>query len=245
MKTYTLHRFELFSLFKFGFFNGLLTAFFPVALTVWASWRAIVGTVAWLQSLTYEIPLGITTWEINGIELLHAQHLLETLQKIADLGWIYITLLTLTLSVGVGLFSGWVVVTSGITFNVLATLSGGLRMKISAEEGYTALLDSARKYSPEAAPGETRTRLEISSPIQRVAFLAGQTTLIGSGPTCDVQLPGLGAQHARITLEGGRYLLHDLGQGQIQVQGYPMQGVRMLKEGFLLQMGEYTMKFRQ
>lgn len=244
MKTYTLHRFELLSLFKFGFFNGLLTAFFPVALTVWASWRAIVGTVAWLTSLTYEIPLGITTWEINGVELLHAQKLLETLQTLADWGWIYVSLLTVALSVGVGLFSGWVVFTSGIIFNVLATLSGGLRMTFT-EENRGVSPPPRIEYASSSSPQRPGARLDVTGPVTRTFLLTGQITMIGSASTCEVQLPGLGAQHARITLEEGRYLLHDLGQGQIRVQGYPMQGVRMLKEGFVLQIGDYRMTFRE
>jgi predicted component of type VI protein secretion system len=52
-------------------------------------------------------------------------------------------------------------------------------------------------------------------------------------------------RHAQISLEQGRYILYDFSQGQSQVQGQIVRGPNMLKDGFLIHLGQYAITFRQ
>lgn len=252
MKIYTLHRLNLLSLFKFGFFSGLIACFPPISILSVIFWSLVVSVTKWLGSLTYTIPIpfpGISGISVDGVELLNARGLLNSLEVWAALGWLRVLLLIVGLTLAAGLWVGLTAVISGVAFNLLAALSGGLQMSFS--EG--ALREHPAASSPAIpAAGSAQTprpqlagpRLEITSPVQRVMPINRLVTLIGSSPDCDLALDGLQARHAQLSYEDGRYILRDFSQGGSRVQGHPVSGTNMVRDGFVIQLGQYLMTFR-
>ena len=250
MKTYTLHRLDLFSLFKFGFFSGLIASLPPICILTLLAWSIVVSMAKWLGNLTYTIPIpfpGISGISVDGVDLLHAHELLTSLEVWAALGWLRVLLLVVGLTFAAGLWMGITAVISGLAFNLLAALSGGLQITLS---------ESALQLQPELAAPEqaavsiasarqrTGPCLEINSPIQRIVPITREVTLIGSGPECDLSLDDLQTRHAQLSYENGRYFLRDFSQGGSTVQGHIVHGMNMLRDGFVLQLGQYTMTFR-
>jgi hypothetical protein len=251
MKTYTLHRLDLFSLFKFGFFSGLIASLPPICILTLLAWSIVVSMAKWLGNLTYTIPIpfpGISGISVDGVELLHARDLLTILEVWAALSWLRGMLLVVGLTFAAGLWMGLTAVISGLAFNLLAALSGGLQMTLSERvlqvlPGLPVPEGAAVPGIPVPQPQQTGPRLEINSPIQRIVPITREVTLIGSGPECDLSLDDLQTRHAQLSYENGRYILRDFSQGKSQVQGHIVQGMNMVRDGFVLQLGQYTMTF--
>lgn len=249
MKTYTLHRINLLSLFKFGFVTGLIAAFLPIGLGMIVSWTVATAVSNWLNGLAYVIPLpipGVSDISIRGVDLLQAGGFLDLLEIATAMGWLQVFLWIFVLTITAGLWTGLIAVLSGAAFNLLARLSGGLQMSLS-EDGVQARQPpqpAINAGTPGQRPQVTGPRLEITAPIQRVVPITSQTTLIGSSPECTLQLDGLQPRHAQLSYENGMYILRDLGQGNIKVQSRVIDGMNMVRDGFLIQIGQYHLTFR-
>jgi len=250
MKTYTLHRLDLFSLFKFGFFSGLIASFPPISALTMLAWIIVVSMANWLGNLTYTIPIpfpGVSGISVDGVDLLHAHDLLASLEVWAALGWLRVLMLVIGLTFSAGLWMGITAVISGLAFNLLSALSGGLQITLSEcalhLQPELAVPEQAGIPSAQARQ-QTGPRLEINSPIQRIVPITREVMLIGSGPECDLSLDDLQTRHAQVSYDNGRYILRDFSQGGSTVQGHVVHGMNMLKDGFVLQLGQYTMRFR-
>jgi hypothetical protein len=249
MKNYTLHRINLFSLLKFGFGTGLIVSFPLVSLFIISAWRTIIAFVDWLETLEIVIPvpfLVISEITVDVMDLLRGWQFLDALETIAALGWIRIILLIIIMTLVLGVMLALVSVFSGVIFNLLALFTGGLRLSLSEE----AVQDrgTSQKPVPVVSPQHQRQvtgpRLEITSPIRRVVPVSSLETLIGSGPECALRLDGLQPHHAQISYENGRYILRDFSQGDAKVQGHVVDGTNMIRDGFSIQIGQYSMIFR-
>jgi hypothetical protein len=249
MKNYTLHRINLFSLLKYGFGTGLIVSFPLVSLSIISAWRIIIAFVDWLETLEFVIPvpfLVISEITVNVMNLIRGWQFIDALVTIAALGWIRIILLIIVMTLVSGVLVALAVVFSGAIFNLLALFTGGLRLSLSEE----AVQDRGVSQKPESliSPQNQRQvtgpRLEIVSPIRQVIPVSSLETLIGSGPECALRLDGLQPSHAQLSYENGRYILRDFSQGDIKVQGHPVDGVNMVRDGFNIQIGQYSMIFR-
>ena len=200
---------------------------------------------------TYEIVIPLRLLIIDEIslsarEMLRGWEPLNSLEAIANLGWLQIILYIFVFTLLAGIWTALVGVVSGLAFNLLAWLTGGLQISLSedAVQGQSRSPKALPKPPvPTPAPVQG-PRLKITDPIQRVIPITSQVTLIGSGPDCGIRLEGLQPEHAQLSYEEGRYLLRDFSQGSTMVQGRLINGVNMVKDGFLIQIGPYHMVFR-
>lgn len=247
MKTYTLHRINLFFLLKYGFVMGLIAAFPLVSLVMvylWGTANDIITSLREFQ-LTIPVPL-LADIEINGLAVLQDVEVVRTIQDFAELTWMGIILRILVATLVAGILTALVVWFSGGVYNLLSWLTGG--MKLTLSEGVAQVREAAHQPQVAARPPAqapvTGPRLEVTAPVQRVFPITSQETLIGSSPECGIQLEGLQPRHAQLSYENGRYILRDYSQGHTQVQGRVINGMNMVRDGFLIQLGPYSMTFR-
>lgn len=78
---------------------------------------------------------------------------------------------------------------------------------------------------------------------QRVQLKAGTTTL-GSAPDNQIPLNGLAPYHAEIRFENNMHIIYDLSHGQTSVNGRPISGANMIKNGFQIRLGAYDLIFQ-
>lgn len=81
-----------------------------------------------------------------------------------------------------------------------------------------------------------------ANPAQRWPLRPDRTRL-GGATDNDIVLPGLGAYHAEIRYEDGLYVLYNMAAGQTWVNGRPVAGRNMLKEGFQIRLGGQDLVF--
>ena len=134
-------------------------------------------------------------------------------------------------------------IVSGLLFNLLASTTGGLPITLS--EGSIRSEAPAQQRPLSAPKFSSGPSLEFKKPTSRVVPISKPSMLIGSDASCQLQLTDLRPQHAQITFENGRYILRDLSNGQSRVQGFIVKGSHMIKDGFEIQVGHYTMIFRE
>jgi hypothetical protein len=251
MKKYTLHRFGLFSLLKFGFVTGLIASFPVIGFLIISGWRTAIELWEWVTTYEIVIPFRLLMMDeitLNAQQMLRGWEPLNYLEAIANLGWLQIILYIFVFTLLAGIWTALVGVASGLGFNLLAWLTGGLQISLSEDAVQVQSQQRIQKPIPaqlaRAQPTVKGPRLEITDPIQRVVPITSPATLIGSGPDCAVCLDGLHPKHAQLSYEDGRYLLYDYSQGSTMVQGRVINGVNMVKDGFLIQLGHYKMVFR-
>ncbi len=243
MKHLTIHYLHLKPLFKYGFSIGLVSSFAPSLVFVFILWKAAKSITEWLDAASYRLPIAGLPIEIRSVDLLGLAEKVEWIQMLASWSWLMILLIIVGVTLAQACFSGLVTVLAGLVFNLLTLMSGGLQITV-LDESSSVVPQIAEPVSPP--PSAThRPRLEISEPIRRVIFIEQDVTLLGSDLACQVRLDGLPPRQAQISLEDGRYILRDFGQGQTMVQNQIVRGPHMLKDGFVLRMGVYTISFRQ
>jgi hypothetical protein len=271
MKSYILHRISLLSAFKFGFLIGLITLFLPVVVGTLIAWGIISDLATWMAGLTYSFGVaGIP--DIDGVKLLKAEAAFDLLKSWAALSTWQVLLLALGFWLALSILNGLWAMLAAASFNGLAALAGGLNLTLS--EGVVQPVAQPKvgaqpvkrrivwqwpfqiKQTPQSpaplpqpvagpAVAVSGPRLEISAPRPQVVAIAKPVVLIGSDPAADIRLDGLLPRHAQLRLENGRYILQDFSGGQTWVQGRPIAGLNMVKDGFTVQLGQWTMVFRQ
>jgi len=260
MQTYTIHRIGLLPLLKYGFLFGLIGAIPPVVGSVLIVRVMINQFSNWLDTLTYQIELPlIQDIEVNLLSLVGLDDFYATISNLANLSWLQLIILILGLIFLIACFSALLAFIIGIIFNLFARISGGLSISMSATRSSNNLpvassMSRATQEQIQALPTQVKTyltseetfsrpRLEITQPIVRTIFLTQPKTVIGSDPSCQVQIDGLHPQHAQITHINMQYILTDLSRGQTWLQGHPVQEER-LTIGQTIQLGHYMMIFR-
>jgi hypothetical protein len=268
VKTYTVHRISSLPLFNLGFLIGAVGSFFPIATIILLVKWGISSLASWMSDLTYKVEFPIKSpipgvdfpsIVIKPIELLKLQDVQSQLQSIGDTSWFKVILLTLGLTILAGLYFGVIALIAGELFNLASSIFGRLKLKLSDASPATPQPASYPGVQPTpvtpqtpapiaqapSPPPSVGPRLEITHPIQKIVPLVTPVMVIGSDPGCHLQLNGLMPRHAQISLEQGRFILYDFSQGQTQVQGQIVHGPNMIKDGFLIHLGQYALTFRQ
>ncbi len=263
MTRYAIRNIHLFSAFRFGcLIGGVLML--PIGLLLGLLARALVGVVRrWLEAweaLSLDLA-GRTLVDVDFLNLLKLSDFLRELRVLDEQGWLLALALALGMAVVGGLLLGLLAIFGAAVYNILAAISGGLVVGADLvggaapsamplpPKGRTAPLPQARAgpapLMPPPHPTAPGAWLALSqNPAQHWPLKAGVTTL-GSASGNDVVLVGLAPRHAEIRLETDRYVLHDLGGGQTWVNGRPIAGPNMLKEGFKIRLGTHELIFHK
>jgi hypothetical protein len=267
VKTYIVHRISSLPLFNLGFLVGAVGSFFPIATAILLIKWGISSLATWMNDLTYTVEFPIKSplpgvnfpsIEVKPLELLKLQDVQTQLQNIGDTAWFKVILLILGLTILAGLYFGVIALIAGEAFNLASAIFGRLKLKLSDAGSMAPVQPIPAQPFPIVPPAPypqtpipnpqtpalTGPRLEITQPIQKTVPVTTPVMIIGSDPGCHLQLNGLMPRHAQISLEQGRYILYDFSQGQSQVQGQIVRGPNMLKDGFLIHLGQYAITFR-
>ena len=68
-------------------------------------------------------------------------------------------------------------------------------------------------------------------------------TMVGSAPSCDIQIAGLASVHAKLRLEDNRCVLYDMSGGQTWVNDRQITTANLLKDGFRVRLGACELRF--
>ncbi|HEY6042184.1 MAG TPA: hypothetical protein VIX58_08645 [Anaerolineae bacterium] len=137
MKRFTIRRFELGSLARWGCVTGALTALFPGLCAGWVLFtllRAVRSTVEGWRSAKIDIPL-IGALPVNVVDLLGLQSLLDGLRGADALGLLGVLLFTVAFAVLAGLFVMLNLLILGLIFNGVSSVAGGIGVEVSEKRG--------------------------------------------------------------------------------------------------------------
>lgn len=255
MTRYAVRRIALLPAFKFGSSVGgvimLLPGFLLGLLT-----RALVGILrSWLEAWQ---ALSVGPLAADPLDLLRLSGFLQRLQTLDERGWLLVLGLTLATAAIGALLAGLLTLLGAVTYNFLATLTGGLAVEVQPVGGPAGRMLPAEGQGatpsrppvalhPQMPPPqpETGAWLTLSgSPQQRWPLKQGVTAL-GSGPDNDITLADLALRHAEIRFEDDRYILYDLSNGQTWVNDRQVTGRNLLKEGFKIRLGNHELIFHR
>jgi hypothetical protein len=128
---YTIRRISLAPLAKFGCLLGTLVSLLPSLLCSLSALRLLVLVRRWLegwQEGEIEILGFIAT--LDFIELLGLEPVLELLQAIGPMPWTFFILAIVVVSVASGLLVALTIYVTGLGYNFLAWLTGGLVVEL-------------------------------------------------------------------------------------------------------------------
>jgi hypothetical protein len=128
---YTIRRISLAPLARFGCLLGTLASFLPSLLCSLSALRLLGLVRRWLegwQESEFEI-LGFTA-TLDFIELLGLEPVLKLLQSIGPMPWTFFILAVVVMSVASGLLIALTVYVTGLGYNLLAWLTGGLVVEL-------------------------------------------------------------------------------------------------------------------
>jgi hypothetical protein len=131
---YTIRRISLAPLARFGCLLGTLVSFLPSLLCSLSTLRLLGLVRHWLegwQEGEIEI-LGLTTITLDFVELLGMEPVLELLQTIEPISWTFLVLAVVVISVVSGFLIALTVYVTGLGYNLLAWLTGGLVVELKA-----------------------------------------------------------------------------------------------------------------
>lgn len=262
MKTkYTLHQIGLFSLFKLGLVIGLVLNILPALLITVSGLEVVRFIDLIMQKMVFTVggpgSLGI---EIDLIKQMNLQNYAAFFRAAASVGILQMILVILGILILASLYSGVAMMLGGLIFNLLVNISGGLEITLSeaavrpgtglTSPNFVSTANPPAQFVPaQVQPVRTAAggpRLEITQPYRQTFPLVFPVSTVGSGPGSNVHLNGLPAMHFQIAREGEQVILRDLCQGQmpLQIQGHLVQSRNLLKDGFVIQTGGYTITYR-
>jgi hypothetical protein len=128
---YTIRRISLAPLAKFGCLLGTLASLLPSLLCSLSALRLLSFVRRWLegwQEGEMEI-LGFTA-TLDFVELLGLEPVLKLLQGIEPMSWTFLILAVVMMSVASGFLIALVVYVTGLGYNLLAWLTGGLVVEL-------------------------------------------------------------------------------------------------------------------
>jgi len=128
---YTIRRISLVPLAKFGCLLGTLAGLLPSLLCSLSALRLLGLVRRWLegwQEGEFEI-LGFTA-TLDFVELLGLEPVLKLLQAIGPMPWTFLILAVVVMSVASGLLITLTVYVTGLGYNLLAWLTGGLVVEL-------------------------------------------------------------------------------------------------------------------
>jgi hypothetical protein len=259
MIKYAIRQIGLLSALKFGFVIGFLGSLLPNA-----------ALAALLLAALHAFRLFVEGWskiEINFIgysysaglaDLMNLEPILEQLQAIDRLAWLWWLIFTLVGSAAIGLLGALVGMLVAAGYNGVALLSGGLVLTVDELERFAAPLSAAPAPIPAGpvpggvqspvGPQPQQTRAWLVPPASPSFPLSKALVTVGRDPGNDLVLnyPTVAPRHAEIRWDSaGYWLIRDLGsESGTFVQGRRIQGVNMLKDGFKVHLGSQEFTFR-
>ncbi len=251
MDSISIRRIRIRSALKFGLAVGAVVACLPGLLFGLVGASAVSLLRGWLQSWqTIRVNLLIETLEFDLIQLLQIGQTLEWLQVWDQRKGLIVFGLTLGTMILAGLVAALMTGLAGAVYNGIARLSGGIEVEVEERRAgmltaeHAGMLREPTAALPSLSPAAW---LVLAADPSRYWLLAQQVSRVGSQPDNEVVLPfeGIGAIHAEIRLEGGRYVLYDRSDGQVWVNGRPIAGRNLLKDGFQVRLGAVGCIFRQ
>ena len=131
---YTIRRVSLAPLARFGCLLGTLISLLPSLLCSLGALRLLGLVRRWLegwQEGEIEI-LGLTTITLDFIELLELEPVLKLLQTVEPMPWSFFVLAVVVMSVASGLLIALTAYVTGLGYNFLAWVTGGLTVELKA-----------------------------------------------------------------------------------------------------------------
>ena len=251
MDVISIHRIRITSALKFGLVVGVITACLPGLLCGLVGAGAVSLLYRWLQSWqTIRINLVIETLEFDLVQLLRIGEVLERLQTWDQQKGLIVLGLAFGIMLLAGLFAALMTGLAGAVYNGIARLSGGIEVEVEGgQAGATGAEPQGLFRGPTAVlpPLPPAAWLVLAADPGRYWPLVQQVNRVGSQPGNEVVLPfeGVGAIHAEIRLEDGRYVLYDRSEGQVWVNGRSIASRNLLKDGFQVRLGAVDCIFRQ
>lgn len=128
---YTIHRISLAPLAKFGCLLGTLVSFLPSLLCGLGALHLLSFVRRWLEGWQEgEIEILGLTATLDFIELLGLEPILKFLQALEPMSWTFLILAVVVMSVASGLLVAFTVYVTGLGYNFLAWLTGGLVVEL-------------------------------------------------------------------------------------------------------------------
>jgi hypothetical protein len=130
---YTVRRISLVPLSKFGCLLGTLVSFLPSLLCSLGALRLLGLVRRWLEGWQEgEIEMLGFTATLDFVELLELEPVLRFLQGIESVSWTFLILAVVAMSVVSGFLIALTVYFTGLGYNLLAWLTGGLVVELKA-----------------------------------------------------------------------------------------------------------------
>ena len=264
MSKYAIQRIDLRSAFKFGVLIGPIVMFLPgLLLALLARW-SISTLRGWLAGWN-SLDLGLVNVNVNVLELVNLNDFLQTIQRLDEQGVLLLLIITVG-SMILGVIQGGFLATLGaIAYNIFAWFGSGLvvsgerlhgPVQVMARqepqesgEQASAHSDSSDRYktSPIVAPfAQDRPGAWLilrQNPQTRLPLKMGRTTI---GRALDNHIPfkGLALHHVEVHFQDNHYILHDLSKGKTSINGRTLIGPNLLKNGFVVRLGNYEFIFK-
>jgi hypothetical protein len=128
---YTIRRISLAPLAKFGCLLGTLVSLVPSLLCSLSALRLLGLVRRWLEGWQEgEIEMLGFTATLDFIELLGLEPVLRLLQAIGPMPWTFFILAVVVLSVTSGLLVALTIYVTGLGYNLIAWLTGGLVVEL-------------------------------------------------------------------------------------------------------------------
>ncbi|MFB0534587.1 MAG: hypothetical protein ACETWR_06365 [Anaerolineae bacterium] len=128
---YTIRRISLAPLARFGCLLGTLASLLPSLLCSLSALRLLGLLRGWLEGWQEgEIEILGFTATLDFVELLRLEPALKLLQTIGPMSWTFLILAVVVTSVASGLLIALIVYATGLGYNFLAWLTGGLTVEL-------------------------------------------------------------------------------------------------------------------
>ena len=128
---YTIRRISLAPLARFGCLLGTLASLLPSLLCSLSALRLLGLLRRWLEGWQEgEIEILGFTATLDFVELLGLEPALKLLQTIGPMSWTFLVLAVAVTSVASGLLIALIVYVTGLGYNFLAWLTGGLTVEL-------------------------------------------------------------------------------------------------------------------
>jgi curved DNA-binding protein CbpA len=180
-----------------------------------------------------------------------ASRLAPAVGTAARLTWAAVKAVPSAFIVLVGLVVGFIMGAWGLLANVFSNEpeSAPVRLDEGTEQTFLARLSWAHVQAEEAGgasnPDEGGSgRLALTDgPNSGMTYdFQGSSATIGGGSACDIRLPGLPAQSARLLCRNGRFVIYSLSDDEpIRINGDPAEWA-ILESGDCITIGEYTLR---
>jgi len=243
MQPYTIRSLNVLTLVRFGLVLGAISAV-PFGIGASVVGTLAVGTARRFLEGWRDINLAVLGQRLHFdfVQLLGLDGVLKTLQSLDD-GRLMVALACLlgpSLVGGLGL--ALTAALSGVTYNLVAGLTGGVEMQLEAPR-LAQVAPAPGAPAAMVTPGAWLIPRSGGSAVQ----LTREVTSIGRAPGCDIRLeePGLAERHAEVRREGDRFVVYDLGSASgVWVNGRRVVQANLLKDGFAISFGgaEYTFR---